>query len=150
MESYSESVAAPPVFDLSGGHPALDLVNTLDDRFAETGPVELLTDYGGLLRFAQQTELLQPRQVRLLTKSVKPQAAAGALRSARELREALAAALYGSLERRPPPVVGVRSVRRRVRRRAADGSDADDRVAPARRRGRPAHRRRRLARSARP
>ena len=44
MESFSESEAAPPLFDLSGGHPALDLVNTLDDRFAEAGPVELLTD----------------------------------------------------------------------------------------------------------
>jgi predicted RNA-binding Zn ribbon-like protein len=112
MESYSKSEAAPPVFDLSGGHPALDLVNTLDDRFAEAGPVELLTDYGGLLRFAQQTELLQPGQVRLLTKSVRPQAAAGALRSARELREALAAAFYGSLERRPPPDPDVRTLER--------------------------------------
>ena len=103
MESYSESEAAPPVFDLSGGHPALDLVNTLDDRFAEAGPVELLADYGGLLRFAQQTGLLHPRQGRLLMKSVRPQAAAGALRSARELREALAAAFYASLAGRPPP-----------------------------------------------
>ncbi len=112
MESYSESEAAPPAFDLSGGHPALDLVNTLDDRFAEAGPVELLADYGGLLRFAQQTGLLHPRQVRLLTKSVRPQAAAGALRSARDLREALAAAFYASLAGRPPPDPDVRTLER--------------------------------------
>ena len=112
MTSYPESVGAPPVFDLSGGHPALDLVNTLDDRFGGAGPVELLADYGGLLQFAQQTELLHPRQVRLLTKSVKPQAAAGALRSVRELREALAAAFYGSLERRPPPAPAIRTLER--------------------------------------
>ena len=110
MDSYSESPLASPVFDLSGGHPALDLVNTLDHRFGEEGPVELLADYGALLRFAQQTELLEPGQVRLLTKSVKPQAAARALRSVRELREALAAAFYGNLERRPPPAADIRTL----------------------------------------
>jgi predicted RNA-binding Zn ribbon-like protein len=112
MKSYPESVAAPSVFDLSGGHAVLDLVNTLDHRFGDDGPVELLADYGALLRFAQQTELLHPAQVRLLTKSVKPQAAAGALRLVRELREALAAAFYGSLERRPPPAPEVRTLER--------------------------------------
>ena len=110
MDSYSESPLASPVFDLSGGHPALDLVNTLDHRFGEEGPVELLADYGALLRFAQQTELLDPGQVRVLTKSVKPQAAARALRSVRELREALAAAFYGNLERRPPPAADIRTL----------------------------------------
>ena len=110
MDSYSEFPLASPVFDLSGGHPALDLVNTLDHRFGEEGPVELLADYGALLRFAQQTEVLDPGQVRLLTKSVKPQAAARALRSVRELREALAAAFYGNLERRPPPAADIRTL----------------------------------------
>lgn len=112
MDSYSESPAAPPAFDLSGGHPALDLVNTLDHRFGDEAPVELLADYGALLRFAQQTELLHRAQVRLLTKSVKPQAAAGALRSVRELREALAAAFYGTVERRPPPTADIRTLER--------------------------------------
>jgi predicted RNA-binding Zn ribbon-like protein len=112
MDSYSESPLAAPVFDLSGGHPALDLVNTLDHRFGHEGPVELLADYGALLRFAQQTGLLEPGQVRLLTKSVKPQAAARALRSVRELREALAAAFYGNLERRPPPAADIRTLER--------------------------------------
>jgi predicted RNA-binding Zn ribbon-like protein len=110
MDSYSESPLASPVFDLSGGHPALDLVNTLDHRFGDEGPVELLGDYGALLRFAQQTEVLEPGQVRVLTKSVKPQAAARALRSVRELREALAAAFYGNLERRPPPAADIRTL----------------------------------------
>ena len=109
MDSYAESPAAA-VFDLSGGHPALDLVNTLDHRFGHEGPVELLADYGALLRFAQQTELLDPGQVRVLTKSVKPQAAARALRSVRELREALATAFYGNLERRPPPAADIRTL----------------------------------------
>ena len=90
MYSYSESPAAPPVFDLSGGHPVLDLINTLDHRFGDEGRVESLAGYDALLGFARQTGLLDPGQVRLLTKSVKPQAGARALRSVRELREALA------------------------------------------------------------
>ena len=86
MNSYSQSPAAAPLFDLSGGHPALDLVNTLDHRFGDEGRVESLAGYDALLGFAQQTGLLDPGQVRLLTKSVQPQAAARALRSVRELR----------------------------------------------------------------
>src|SRR5579862_83957 len=98
MDPDPESQADPPAFDLSGGHTALDLVNTLDNRFEDDTRVELLTDYGALLRFAQQTQLLEPAQARSLAKSVQSNAAARALRSVRELREALATALYGHLE----------------------------------------------------
>jgi len=91
-----------PLFDLSGGHPALDFVNSLDKRFGEGGPVELLVDYADLLTFTEQTNLLDTRQVRRLANSVKPGAAARTLRSARELREALAAAFYGSVDGHPP------------------------------------------------
>ena len=41
-------------FDWSGGHPALDFVNTLDERPFPT-PVENLADYGDLVRFAEVT-----------------------------------------------------------------------------------------------
>jgi predicted RNA-binding Zn ribbon-like protein len=91
-----------PAFDLSGGHPVLDFINTLDQRFQTTRPVERLTEYGDLLRFAQQTQLLDAAQVRRLAVSVEPAAGAQALRSARQLREALAATLYGNLEGRIP------------------------------------------------
>lgn len=112
MNSYSESRAAPPVFELSGGHPALDLVNTLDHRFGDEAPIELLADYDALLHFAWQSELLDAGQVRLLTKSVEPQAAARALRSVRELREAMAAVFYGHVEGRPPPHAAIRTLER--------------------------------------
>lgn len=115
MDSFAKSEVLPPLFDLSGGHPALDLVNTLDHRFADAAPIELLADYGALLRFAQQTGLLDPGQVRLLTKSVQPQTAARALRFARELREALAAAFYGNLDKRPPPSADIRTLERHFR-----------------------------------
>jgi len=98
----SEAKEAPSMFDLSGGHPALDFVNSLDKRFEETGPVELLGSYGDLLRFTEQTRVLDARQVRLLARSTQPGGAVRALRSARELREALAVVFYGSLDGRPP------------------------------------------------
>src|ERR1700730_3508732 len=87
----SKTIEKRPSFELCGGHPALDFVNSLDKRFLEGGPVELLADYADLLRFAEQTRLLDTRQVRRLANSVNPGAAARTLRSARELREAVAA-----------------------------------------------------------
>ena len=45
-------------FELIGGHPALDLVNTLDWRFRESGPEELMTDYSDLVRFMEQAGLI--------------------------------------------------------------------------------------------
>ncbi len=102
----------PPLFDLCGGHPALDFVNSLDERFGASGPVELLGEYADLLRFIEQTALLDPRQVRRLGHSVSPDAATRALRAARQLREALAATFYGSVEGRPPPPADIRTLER--------------------------------------
>ena len=44
-------------FDWSGGHPALDLVNTLDER-PSGAPVENLATYGDLVRFAELAGLI--------------------------------------------------------------------------------------------
>jgi predicted RNA-binding Zn ribbon-like protein len=101
-----------PSFDLCGGHPALDFVNSLNNRFREGGPVELLVDYADLLTFTEQTKLLDTGQVRRLANSVNPGAAARTLRSARELREALAAALYGGVDGHPPLAADIRTLER--------------------------------------
>jgi predicted RNA-binding Zn ribbon-like protein len=101
-----------PPFELCGGHPALDFVNSLDKRFHDGGPVELLVDYADLLRFTEQTGLLDARQVRRLANSVNPGAAARTLRSAREMREALAAAAYGSVDGHPPLAADIRTLER--------------------------------------
>ena len=101
-----------PLFELCGGHPALDFVNSLDKRFLEGGPVELLVDYADLLRFTEQTKLLDTRQVRRLANSVNPGAAARTLRSARELREVMAAAFYGSVDGHPPLAADIRTLER--------------------------------------
>ncbi len=104
-----------PLFNLCGGHAALDLVNSLDDRFGTGRPVERLTDYAALLRFAQQTRLLDARRARRLAQ-VAPGAAERAVRSARQLREALAAALYARVDGRPAPPAALRTLERQLRR----------------------------------
>jgi predicted RNA-binding Zn ribbon-like protein len=78
-------------FELVAGHPALDLVNTLDWRFRDGGAEELLKTYADLLRFTEQAKLLTPQQTRALRRS----AGEGTLERCRELREALADAFYG-------------------------------------------------------
>jgi predicted RNA-binding Zn ribbon-like protein len=78
-------------FELIAGHPALDLVNTLDWRFRRTGTEELLNSYDDLLRFAEQTKLLTPRQ----TRGLRSPANEKTLLATRELREALADVFYG-------------------------------------------------------
>ena len=86
LEGYSKTMA----FQLVAGHPALDLVNTLDWRFRKTGTEELLKTYDDLLRFTEQSKLLAPKQTRELRRSEGERA----LLRARELREALADIFY--------------------------------------------------------
>jgi predicted RNA-binding Zn ribbon-like protein len=108
----------PQPFKLSGGHAALDLVNTLDNRFRSDGPVELLGDYARLLAFTVQGGLLEPRSARRLAHT--PAAAAqSALQAAHELREALAAALYARLEEKPVRPQDLRTLERQFHTAAA-------------------------------
>ena len=89
--------ASAKPFETIAGHPALDFVNTLDDRFSDK-PLELLRDYDDLLRFVVQAGLIAERQFRELKKLELSGHERGAvLAEAIELREALAAVLYGQL-----------------------------------------------------
>lgn len=90
------------LFDLCGGHPALNFVNSLDNRFREDGPNEMLASYADLLRFLEESGLLTRQQMRVLGKSITPETAAPVLEATRELREATAAVFYGSLEGKRP------------------------------------------------
>jgi predicted RNA-binding Zn ribbon-like protein len=103
---------APATFDLCGGHPALDFVNSLDDRFDSAGSKELLPDYASLLRFAEQTALLDPTRMRGLARGVSATAAARVVRSAHELREAMAAVLYAEAEGRSPAASEIQALER--------------------------------------
>src|SRR5438105_9945621 len=89
----------PRPFQLTAGHVALDLVNTLDNRFCETGPQELLVSYDDLLGFAAQSGLLTERQAKKLKRLDASQAErAEVLHEVKELRETLAAIAYAQLD----------------------------------------------------
>jgi predicted RNA-binding Zn ribbon-like protein len=87
-------------FELIAGDTTLDLVNTLDWRFRDAGPEELLESYGDLLAFAEQSGLLTPRQARTLLRETDEMKAGGVLFATRELREAAADVFYAALEGR--------------------------------------------------
>ncbi|HTB98970.1 MAG TPA: ABATE domain-containing protein [Terracidiphilus sp.] len=90
-------------FQLFGGHPALDLVNTLDWRFRAEGPEELLATYGDLVSFAEQSKLLTAKEAKRLEKPGLDEAdAERALKEVRGLREALSDVLYARLDGKKP------------------------------------------------
>jgi predicted RNA-binding Zn ribbon-like protein len=93
-------------FQLIAGHPALDLVNTMDWRFREQGPQELLASYADLLRFAGQSGLIRPAHIRQLQR----RAGARVLKGCIELREAIAEILYGRI----PPTAALRTLERLI------------------------------------
>lgn len=86
----------PATFQLIAAHPVLDFVNTLDNRFIDAGPTELLSGYADLLRFTVQAGLIDAKRAGGLARRKNSTAATRALAAALELREALAALLYGS------------------------------------------------------
>src|SRR5271165_2394006 len=94
------------VFQLIAGHPALDLVNTLDWRFRKEGPEELLKSYSDLLRFAGQSGLLKPAQIRQIRRAAGGQV----LKRCIEFREAIAQILYGST----PPTAALETLERLI------------------------------------
>jgi predicted RNA-binding Zn ribbon-like protein len=102
------SASPNTLFDLCGGHPALDFVNSLDNRYREDGPNEMLTSYADLLRFLTETHLLDPHRARVLSKSVAPDTAERVIQSVRALREATAAVLYSTLGGEPPSSADLR------------------------------------------
>jgi predicted RNA-binding Zn ribbon-like protein len=89
-------------FELVAGHPVLDLVNTLDWRFRDNGPEELLASYNDLLRFCAQSGFLHAKQIRQIMRTSAEGPAAEALVSCRELREAAAEILYAAVDDRTP------------------------------------------------
>jgi predicted RNA-binding Zn ribbon-like protein len=75
------------VFDWSGGHPALDLVNTLDERPFDQ-PIETLVTYRDLVTFVELAGLVEPSTAAGLAKLSGPNCS-DTLERTRELREQL-------------------------------------------------------------
>ena len=92
-----------PAFDLIAGNVSLDFANTLDDR--HTKPKELLDHYDDLVRFGEDTALIDPEQARRLLKrsSQEPERARESLRRARDLREAIHDVFWPLINQRPVP-----------------------------------------------
>jgi predicted RNA-binding Zn ribbon-like protein len=74
-------------FEWSGGHPALDFVNTLDERSFDP-PIENLATYRDLVRFTELAGLIRPPTAKLLRGAAGP-ASTRVARQARQLREQL-------------------------------------------------------------
>src|SRR5216684_4427340 len=97
MPSRGQPIPKP--FEVVAGHVALDLVNTLDNRFCETAREELLAGYDDLLRFASRSGLLTGQQAKKLKRLGASQAKrAEVLHAVKELRETLAAIAYAQLD----------------------------------------------------
>jgi len=78
-------------FEWSGGHPALDLVNTLDERPSDS-PIENLATYRDLLRFTELANLIEPSVAARLRK-LADRSCERVAKRARKLREDLHAVL---------------------------------------------------------
>ncbi|HJQ57575.1 MAG TPA: CGNR zinc finger domain-containing protein [Vineibacter sp.] len=88
-------------FEWSGGHPALDLVNTLDERpFVQ--PIENLATYRDLVGFAELAGLIKPALAASLRTRIGPGSARIADR-ARRLREHLHGVLSAVHRKRTMP-----------------------------------------------
>lgn len=88
-------------FDWSGGHPALDLVNTLDERPFDH-PIETLGTYRDLIRFVELAGLVEPAIAAGL-EPLKGPKCLDILNRTRELREHLHDVLRARHSSRPIP-----------------------------------------------
>jgi predicted RNA-binding Zn ribbon-like protein len=84
-------VRSGDTFDWSGGHPALDFVNTLDERPSDA-PIETLVSYDDLVRFTELAGIIEVSVAKALRSRLVPNGARVVLR-ARKLRERLFAVL---------------------------------------------------------
>jgi predicted RNA-binding Zn ribbon-like protein len=86
-------------FEWSGGHPALDFVNTLDER-PLPAPIENLATYHNLTRFAALAGLLD-RRTAVHLQRLDSRSGSHIVKRARKLREHLHDVLAAANSRRP-------------------------------------------------
>jgi predicted RNA-binding Zn ribbon-like protein len=107
--------------DLVGGHVVIDLVNTVNARDGD--PEDWLDGYPRLLEWAELTDSFEPGALRRLERHASRDlaGAARALRSIKELREALHGILSAIGEGEPPPEDDVRRLERSWKGAVAHG-----------------------------
>ena len=86
-------------FEWSGGHPALDLVNTLDER-PSVAPIEKLATYHDLVRFAGSAGLIEARLAERLLR-LGGRSCSHIAKRARKIREHLHDVLAAANSGRP-------------------------------------------------
>lgn len=101
-------------FDWSGGYPALDFVNTLEER-PSGAPVEHLATYADLARFTELAGLIKASTATRLRSLAGPDGPRIA-RRARELREHLYAILAAAHSGKPVPKTSLDAIASDVRR----------------------------------
>jgi predicted RNA-binding Zn ribbon-like protein len=101
-------------FDWSGGHPALDLVNTLDERPSDA-PIENLATYNAFVSFTELAGLIEPSAAKRL-RSFNGVACTRVARRARELREHLYTTLSAIHDGRSVPQSPLNAITVEVRR----------------------------------
>jgi predicted RNA-binding Zn ribbon-like protein len=101
-------------FDWSGGDPALDFVNTLDER-PSGAPIENLAAYGDLVRFAELAGIMEPSAAEHL-QSLEGPTCSRIARRARELREQLYAILAAAHLGQTVPRAALDAIMSEVRR----------------------------------
>jgi len=101
-------------FDWSGGDPALDFVNTLDERLSGA-PVEHLATYGDLVRFAELAGLIKVSTATRLRSRDGPNGSRIARRAC-ELREHLYAVLAAAHSGKAVPKTSLEAIASEVRR----------------------------------
>ncbi len=109
-------------FDLSGGQLALDFSNTVSDR-TET-PIERLTSYEDLVRFARQTGIVDDAGAGKLLAEARgrPDAAVRAHAQAIALRDALYDLFAALSNDEPPPDAALAFLNTQIGRLYLDGS----------------------------
>ena len=101
-------------FEWSGGHPALDFVNTLDERPSDA-PIENLANYAALVRFTVLAGLVAPATGERL-QSLSGPSCSRIARRARELREHLYAVLGTAHGGKPVPQSALDQIAAQIRR----------------------------------
>src|SRR3954451_19827938 len=88
-----------------GGHPALDLVNTVTPRVPTRGwePHDHVVDAAALLLWARRTGVVDEPEARRVSRAwrAQPGSAAAALAAARDIREALHVVLLDAADLAP-------------------------------------------------
>lgn len=100
-------------FDWSGGHPALDFVNTLDER-SLPAPIENLATYANLVRFTELAGMISPARARRLRQLSGPTPAL-VIRHARKLREEFFQALAAGHRRKAVNPGALRNITAAIR-----------------------------------